>query len=142
MGRGHRWWWGLQRREPSLTVSISYLDQGVNLLLLGEVFFCSLWPLLRALSSPAINAAERAESRNLVLDFCLKLQLCLLLPVDFKDKISEPLDLLFWFMTRSYNAAVRIGHCEAFGQSTKDPFWPTGSALEHTGNAREHQLLG
>lgn len=59
-----------------------------------------------------------------------------------KDKISEPLDLLFWFMTRSYNATVPIGHYEACGQSTKDPFWPTGSALEHTGSALEHQLLG
>lgn len=72
---------GLQRCEPSLMVSISYLDQGVNLLLLGEVFLCSLLPLLRALSSPTINAAERAESWNLVLDFCLKPRLCHSLPV-------------------------------------------------------------
>lgn len=42
MGWGHSWLWDLQRHEPSLMVRSSYLDQGVNRLFPGEVYFCPL----------------------------------------------------------------------------------------------------
>lgn len=77
---------------------ISYLDQGVNPLLLGEVFgFLFLFSVLCCLyyepypALPTINASEKAESWNLVLDFCLKSQLFTCYLLILKDKLSEPL---------------------------------------------------